>query len=39
MAAAAQGKSNLGIDKKTGQEFMKADKAQGVARKGATRKK
>ena len=39
MAAAASGKSNIGIPKKVGQDFVKADKAQGVARKGAARKK
>jgi hypothetical protein len=39
MAAAASGKSNIGIPKKVGAEFMKADKAQGAAKKGAARKK
>ena len=39
MAAAASGKSNIGISKQVGQEFMKADKGKAVAKKGAARKK
>jgi hypothetical protein len=39
MEAAAHGKSNIGISKKVGAEFVKADKAQGVPKKGAARKK
>ena len=39
MAAAASGKSTLGIPKKTGQEFLRADKGKAVAKKGAARKK
>lgn len=39
MQAAAHGKSNLGIPKKVGKEFVAADKKAGGPPKGKSRKK